>query len=72
MATRSQAPKPAGKLVSRKETARPHCGGGGGTYSTGSIRRVKTLLLCLTVGLWGCPSPAGTCHSGVSQQQGLF
>lgn len=30
MATRSQAPKPAGKLVPGKETARPPLGAGGG------------------------------------------
>lgn len=41
----------------------------GRTYSAGGIRRVKTLLLCLTVGLWGCLSPAGTCHSGVSNNR---
>lgn len=54
MATRSQAPKPAGKpVLPRKETA-PHCG----VYRTcgsSSIRRVKRLLLCLAVGPWGIP-----------------
>lgn len=76
MATRSQALKPAGKLVllqcypGRRQPG-SHCGVHR-PYGSNSIRRVKTLLLCLAVGPWGCLSPAGACHSGSSQQQGLF
>lgn len=72
MVTLSQAPKPAGKpVLPRKETAGPIVGVDR-TCGNSSTKRVKRLLLCLAVEPWGNPSSAGACHSGTSQQQGLF
>lgn len=73
MVTRSQARKPAGKpVLLRKETASPIVGVDR-TCGSSSIARVKRLLLCLAAS-WtlGDPFSAGACHSGTSQQQGLF
>lgn len=70
MATRSQAQKPAGRpVLPRKETARPAVGRQ--KLWQYSIGRVKRLLLCLAVGPWGSLL-CWSCHSGTSQQQGLF